>query len=245
MRVKFIIVVLLQVVLLLGILGYRQYWVATGEKILLRTMPVDPRDLFRGDYVSLTYEISTLDLDDLNVKDHFRPDENIYVTLDPNIDGTMRASSVHKSIPEGRKFIQGRVKHQGSVTRWEITFRDGAGNIYHLIRAGLSGLRQGDPVVFCVDTQGNVTGHYNAGLGPNIQRCGADRQSLGVVEAIQERKHRTLSVEYGIESYFVEEGKGRKIESARNRKKLEVEAALDKRGKALIKSLRMDGRMIE
>ena len=30
----------------------------TGETILLRVVPVDPRDLFRGDYVILSYEIS-------------------------------------------------------------------------------------------------------------------------------------------------------------------------------------------
>src|SRR5262245_14089672 len=31
---------------------------ATGEAILLRAAPVDPRDIFRGDYVTLSYEIS-------------------------------------------------------------------------------------------------------------------------------------------------------------------------------------------
>jgi uncharacterized membrane-anchored protein len=42
-------------------IGYRHYWIETGEKIMLRVEPVDPRDLFRGDYVSLSYEISSLD----------------------------------------------------------------------------------------------------------------------------------------------------------------------------------------
>ena len=62
MRRKFIIIVLFQVLLLVGIIAYRQYWVATGERVLLGTEPVDPRDIFRGDYVTLNYEISSLDL---------------------------------------------------------------------------------------------------------------------------------------------------------------------------------------
>lgn len=33
-----------------------------GERIFLKTIPVDPRDPFRGDYVTLRYDISTLDV---------------------------------------------------------------------------------------------------------------------------------------------------------------------------------------
>ena len=89
MRWKFAFFVLLQVALLVGIIAYRQYWVATGEKILLRTAPVDPRDIFRGDYVSLRYDISTLDLDGLGVKGSFKSNETVYVILEK----TRKASS--------------------------------------------------------------------------------------------------------------------------------------------------------
>lgn len=34
-----------------------------GEEVLLETRPYDPRDLFRGDYVVLSYEIDEVDLD--------------------------------------------------------------------------------------------------------------------------------------------------------------------------------------
>src|SRR3989344_3670842 len=36
-----------------------------GQEVLLQTVPVDPRDIFRGDYVTLRYEISTLDQADV------------------------------------------------------------------------------------------------------------------------------------------------------------------------------------
>ena len=42
-----------------GLLGFKQFTLSSGEQVLLRTMPVDPRDLFRGDYVILRYEISS------------------------------------------------------------------------------------------------------------------------------------------------------------------------------------------
>ena len=66
MRGKFVLLILLQALILAGMIGYRYYWVETGEKIFLRVSPVDPRDLFRGDYVSLSYDISNLDLDQLS-----------------------------------------------------------------------------------------------------------------------------------------------------------------------------------
>ncbi len=71
MKAKFWALVLLQLFLLAGIVAYRQYWLATGERVLLRTEPVDPRDIFRGDYVRLGYGISTLDLDRLEGDDKF------------------------------------------------------------------------------------------------------------------------------------------------------------------------------
>jgi uncharacterized membrane-anchored protein len=51
----------LQVLALASIRGQREYVLRTGKTIYLRTVPVDPRDIFRGDYVRLRYEISSID----------------------------------------------------------------------------------------------------------------------------------------------------------------------------------------
>jgi uncharacterized membrane-anchored protein len=51
----------LQVLLLAWIGGQREYVLHTGRTIYLRTVPYDPRDIFRGDYARLNYEISTID----------------------------------------------------------------------------------------------------------------------------------------------------------------------------------------
>ena len=43
MRIKFFFLVVLQILILAGMIGYRHYWVETGEKVMLRVSPVDPR----------------------------------------------------------------------------------------------------------------------------------------------------------------------------------------------------------
>ncbi len=50
----------LQVVVLLAMAVPREWALHFGPVIFLRTAPVDPRDVMRGDYVRLTYEISTV-----------------------------------------------------------------------------------------------------------------------------------------------------------------------------------------
>src|SRR4030042_6192399 len=59
-RLAFLLIVLFQVLILAGLTGFNEVSLATGDTVVLQTGPVDPRDIFRGDYVVLRYEISTL-----------------------------------------------------------------------------------------------------------------------------------------------------------------------------------------
>jgi hypothetical protein len=59
--------------------------------------------------------------------------------------------------------------------------------------------------------------------------------------AVRARTNCTLELHYGIESYFVPEGEGRKIEAARNARKLAVVAAVAPSGRAAIRRLLVDG----
>jgi uncharacterized membrane-anchored protein len=54
--------VLLQLFALLYMAGVREMIIHTGKSVFLKTAPLDPRDPFRGDYVSLNYEISEIPL---------------------------------------------------------------------------------------------------------------------------------------------------------------------------------------
>ena len=51
----------LPILILLALMTYPMVIVQFGETILLETVPYDPTDLFRGDYVELSYQVSELD----------------------------------------------------------------------------------------------------------------------------------------------------------------------------------------
>lgn len=155
-------------IIILGFIAVKEFTLQTGEEVLLKTRPVDPRDLFRGDYVILSYEISRLDLKTLESDTaEFEENDKVYILLDI-VDGY--------GVPKG-------------------IFLD----------KPLEGLF----------LKGTITG---------------DSKEI-------------LLVQYGIESYFVPEGKGRGIERARSGN-LDVKVAIDKNGNVGIKNLILDGQVV-
>lgn len=58
--IAFLVVVALQVLALAGMVVYKETTLRTGQEVVLQTLPVDPRDPFRGDYLVLRYVISSL-----------------------------------------------------------------------------------------------------------------------------------------------------------------------------------------
>jgi uncharacterized membrane-anchored protein len=90
---KLAIVVAIQFLILLAIIGFKQYTIWTGETVLLKTTPVDPRDLLRGDEVQLQYDISTIDLDRVAGDDQYGG--AVYVELQRGDDGYWTAVALH------------------------------------------------------------------------------------------------------------------------------------------------------
>jgi uncharacterized membrane-anchored protein len=96
---------------------------ATGDTILLRVAPVDPRDLFRGDYVILSYDISQPTRDGsaatLGTRENLSPlaGKTIYTRLAPDADGKhWHADGYQLEPPTDGKFIRGTVANFGNVT---------------------------------------------------------------------------------------------------------------------------------
>ena len=59
MKTRFIIGAIAFQLLVLGyIAGQREWILRTGRTVWLRTAPIDPRDVMRGDYVRLDYEVA-------------------------------------------------------------------------------------------------------------------------------------------------------------------------------------------
>lgn len=59
---KYIIVFLVQILILLSMTIQPIMTNILGTEILIKTQPFDPRDVFRGDYVQLNYEINDIPL---------------------------------------------------------------------------------------------------------------------------------------------------------------------------------------
>ena len=174
--VLFGVAILVQCVLLVLMVVDRMQILREGREVTLQTQPVDPRDLLRGDYVVLRYDISQLPAGALAGKPAETRNPVVFVKLAPNASGLYEAVSVSAepvTVMAAEILIRGRVSYScGSTTR---TFCD------------------------------------------------------------------KLQIKYGLESYFVPEGEGRKLEQARNQQKLRVVAAVLPSGRAAIKRLLLDG----
>ena len=62
---RLLILALVQTAVLAALIGFRQWTLETGTPVVLAIRPVDPRSLFQGDYVQLSYEIGHLRIDRL------------------------------------------------------------------------------------------------------------------------------------------------------------------------------------
>ena len=205
-RVKrlFIVVIALQVVFLLGIVGYRESILTLGRTAVLQTVPVDPRDFLRGEYVVLRYEISVLgpvgntlpaeDVPDLSEKDR----------NGPPVEGETRPPRIFEFIPPSK---------------------------YYLF---LGEIREGDTVYVGLpgdDDDGTQMLYVQTG-GPSPET------DLFIKGRVTQKRGDTITVEYGIEQYFVPEGRGLEIERADD---VKVRVSINRSGTAVIKELIVDG----
>ena len=85
-RLALVVVVCLQLAMPLALAGLAEADLAFGEEIRLQARPVDPVDVFRGNYVVLTYDISNLP-----VLGEVRRGERVCARLQES-DGVWRAS---------------------------------------------------------------------------------------------------------------------------------------------------------
>ncbi len=181
MIMRMVVVVLLQTVVLLAMIGMRQWTLLTGVPVILETQPVDPRSLFSGDYVRLNYKVSDLGLEALAGDKLFKRHDTIYVVLAPE-GKYWKAVSVHQRRPPA------------------------AGE---------------QPVI-----RGKVESISDMGWDPAQNR------------AIQSKR---LHVRYGIEDYFVQEGRGHELERPRPDQIVSIQVAVDRFGNAGIKAVLVNG----
>lgn len=257
MAKKFIALVLIQAVLLVGIIAYRNYWVSTGEKVLLKTVPIDPWNMFRGDYMVLNYDISRINLTKLGIRDEYKRNDKFFTLLQKQPDSTFGYSGITHQKPESGTFIQGRVTNVFDESRWVVTATGEAGETKEFELRWFSGARNNGKVLFCTHRNGQVD--FQLFTEKYTPQCSREDQSFaGVVTESHEIKEKILSAEYGVEHYFVEEGRGsidalakqQNVQQSqppqvRGQSRLHVEAALRRDGKALISRIFIDNREVK
>lgn len=96
-----IVVALVQSAALFKIVYDRDRLLKSGREITMPVKPLDPRDIFRGDYVTLGYDISTLNTSHVPIGnfDNFPTGSSAYVTLSPNPAGGWTVGGVAPEVP--------------------------------------------------------------------------------------------------------------------------------------------------
>lgn len=173
-----ILAIALQFVILAIMALEREYIVQYGTEVYLRTAPIDPRDIFRGDYVRLRYEISQISKRDSqgSLSDNMtkKPKDSIvYSVITSGEGGISKLQYITDSKPDDALFIKGRLSHR---------------------------------------------------LDPKVT-------------------YQAFNVKYGIEAYFVEQGKGIEMEKKRGSRTeiqipLEMKVSLGSSGTPVIKGHR-------
>jgi uncharacterized membrane-anchored protein len=113
------LVIVAQVAVLCGMYLNSAYPLWFGEKVTLSLVPIDPRSLFRGQYVRLNYDISELPVSLLKDRSgkSLREGEILYVSLRKEDKNLWSADTISVKQPPSGLFIRGRVQDRSS--RWQ------------------------------------------------------------------------------------------------------------------------------
>jgi len=135
-----LVTVVAQLVILLGMIALRALPLVTGQTVLVRVQPVDPRDLFRGDYVILSYDFSrtspeTIEGLSANERGSWKKLEGraVYVPLVPDSNGVhYRAEKITVVKPARGPFLKGQMERYGSLKFGIESYfvQEGTGRVY-------------------------------------------------------------------------------------------------------------------
>jgi uncharacterized membrane-anchored protein len=174
MALRILLIAALQTAALGYMIFDRTSILTSPDVVTLKVKPVDPSDMFRGDYVVLNYDISTIETGALPGDDAYVQDGWAFVTLAKQND-VWTPVAVNNTMPT---HAPGTVVLRG-----------------HVLSAYADAIMKPPP---------------------------------------------TLKLSYGIESFFVPQGKGKPIEDERQKGDLSADIAVDTQGRGAIKALRRE-----
>lgn len=112
-QTRFILAIVFQVMVILAIIIFKLSVLVGGTYVLLRIVPLDPRDMLRGDYITFQYDISNIDPYYVRGR-QIRNGDTVYVTLRQS-GKYWKVQDVQKTKPTGGDlFIKGTVESGGT-----------------------------------------------------------------------------------------------------------------------------------
>jgi uncharacterized membrane-anchored protein len=122
-----------QLLVLISMVAGSYRTIVRGETVMLKVIPVDPRDLFRGDYVILSYDFSTELPPNISPDDPTIIGRDIYIPLVLAEDGKHHHSAGARwTKPEFGLFLKGRInsgrRHEFGIGQFFV--QEGQGRVY-------------------------------------------------------------------------------------------------------------------
>ena len=125
--IRILIVVALQTFALAYMIVDRQHMLDASRVATLKVVPVDPQDLFRGDYVVLNYDISRLDVKKIDGDDSFQSGDTVFVVLRKGEGEDWTAVSVWK---KPISTSGGDIAVQATVNSFDSASGDSPSNVW-------------------------------------------------------------------------------------------------------------------
>lgn len=113
-----LLAVIAQLAVLAGVYAGARYPAWVGEAVQLEVVPVDPRDLFRGNYARLNYTITRLPVEMADEPHRLRRGARVYVSLVEGEGGLWQAQRIHHQHPREGTVLRGRVSWATTEIAW-------------------------------------------------------------------------------------------------------------------------------
>ena len=122
-RAATLLLIIFQIVVLASMAAEREYIVRYGQTVHLRTAPVDPRDIFRGDFVRLDYELSRVDASLASLTESpARYGQKVYASLSPIAGDLFELAQLTDVEPEQGLYMRGRVLRRPSSSSIPVKY---------------------------------------------------------------------------------------------------------------------------
>jgi uncharacterized membrane-anchored protein len=262
-RLLFYVLIGLQIVFLLGMAGTRLLPLVFGKTILLEPIPVDPNDFFRGEYVRLRYDISSITVDELPGDGYI----GVLLKKEDSYWNFERALKKGEAIPPSETdkiFMRGRVIQNtevqiisladfGDVSSpgWIAAHTDEINRMKALSLSPLviRGLQKDAtlyiPLSFSdFQMEWNVQDWDVTTDLDKLKRYDTDIDNAIVSARVTELHNGyKAEVEYGIESWFVPEGEALNYEQ-NMMGRMTIRVSVDSSGNAVINKVLVDGKPV-